>query len=373
MFNRILVRKRRETMKKRAGLGKMGGVSLRDTRHPLKDMPYPLKDTIHSYRNEIHSDTNELHPLKDTRHPLKDMPYPLKDTIHSYTNETRSDTNELYPSKDTLYPLRDLAAFSQKGAASPSGDGIAPSAFGTIYGIARRGRRPRRPATPIIPSIAMRVGDAMHRVSTGGASRTPDIGASRTPPPTGDAVYRDATRGRMQYAPTDGKTLYGIARRDALPCVSNPQTQPEGPNLHNRRSSTCGTGIPLSLPGRQDIDGKVLPSRQGLYIHPYRGSMTHGYEDRALRAIAMQRAGVCNTPLRTGKCPVSGWTASPVGGGVLDAPMPDAPTQRQTYHPSRCGLETRCIASLRAGRRGRRPLRAGKCAASPIIQIKQII
>jgi hypothetical protein len=53
-------------------------------------------------------------------------------------------------------------------------------------GIARRGRRPRRPdtrrpnATPIIPSIAMRVGDAMHRVSTGGASGTP--------PPTGNAV-----------------------------------------------------------------------------------------------------------------------------------------------------------------------------------------
>jgi hypothetical protein len=47
-----------------------------------------------------------------------------------------------------------------------------------------------------------------------------------------------------------------------------------------------------------------------------------------------------------------------VGGGVLDAPMPDAPTQRPSYHPSRCGLETRCIASLRAGRRGRRPLRA---------------
>jgi hypothetical protein len=62
------------------------------------------------------------------------------------------------------------------------------------------------------------------------------------------------------------------------------RSRPEGPDLHNRRSSTYGIGTPPPLPVRQNIDGKVLPSRQRLYIHPYRRSSTCGYEDRALRA-----------------------------------------------------------------------------------------
>jgi hypothetical protein len=143
--------------------------------------------------------------------------------------------------------------------------------FGKIGGVGRGG----------VSSIAMRVGDAMHRVSTGKSGRRGRRPLRAMPSvKPGVALARRGRRPRRPDAPLGvGSSLRRIEGK--APAL---RSRPERPDLHNRGSSTHGTSTPPSLPARQDIDGKVLPYRQGLYIHPYRRSMTYGYEDLALRA-----------------------------------------------------------------------------------------
>jgi hypothetical protein len=170
-----------------------------------------------------------------------------------------------------------------------------------------RGRRPRRPdATSSFP---LGVGSSLRRIR--GKAPALRFIFPHIPSPLHPlfmcaesgrnerkAGALPSIRRRLEPTPSGG-VLHTPYPASTHPAWGYPASRwPEGPNFgygrtsfHNRRSSTYGTDTPLSLPGRQDIDGKVLPYRQGLYIHPYRGSMTHGYENRALRAIATHRGG----------------------------------------------------------------------------------
>jgi hypothetical protein len=94
---------------------------------------------------------------------------------------------------------------------------------------------------------------------------------------------------------------------------------PEGPDLHNRGSTTHGrTSSPplpetkFGLSQRQDnTEMSCLPGRCHIYTI-YRGSMTHGYEDSALRA----------TERKAGALPFIRRRLEPTPSGASKTPPP---------------------------------------------------
>ncbi|MDR1886505.1 MAG: hypothetical protein LBQ70_01195 [Prevotellaceae bacterium] len=84
------------------------------------------------------------------------------------------------------------------------------------------------------------------------------------------------------------KPPFGVASRYAEQWGAK---QPEGLNFHNRRSSTCGSHLPNNcLKGRTKIspafDYVELTFQAEIYRCIFRRSMTCGYENQALRAVA---------------------------------------------------------------------------------------
>jgi hypothetical protein len=114
------------------------------------------------------------------------------------------------------------------------------------------------------------------------------------PPPLGVGSSLRRIKGK---APALRSSLPPICDTDTAhpPCAAS--RWPEGPDLHNRGSSTYGR-ITTPTSACKAVPFRLCPAfgygrtsfqaeREGRL---YRGSMTHGYEDQALRAIAMRGA-----------------------------------------------------------------------------------